>query len=150
MTYLARLKEKISQDAPPPGATKVSKAPFVPFVATAPTPLREIFIPNELDRLIEKVGRAYDTPLDEYQFIRETATKDIQAALQSYRLMVKELNTGRRDDALPDERHKCTECANLTRRGRCLAAQHGEIDHVSFFEPVQDVPRRCGGFKQHE
>lgn len=39
MSYLARLKRKISQDAPRGGATKVSKAPFVPFVATLPIPL---------------------------------------------------------------------------------------------------------------
>ena len=42
MSYLARLKRKISEDAPRFGATKVSKAPFVPFVAPESAPLRQI------------------------------------------------------------------------------------------------------------
>lgn len=48
MNYLARLKEKISQDAPKPEATKVSKAPFVPFVAPAPAPLQDILLADDL------------------------------------------------------------------------------------------------------
>jgi hypothetical protein len=47
MSYLDRLKRKISQDAPRGGATKVSKAPFEPFVATPETPLRQISAVNE-------------------------------------------------------------------------------------------------------
>ena len=48
MSYLARLKEKISQDAPNPEGSKVSKAPFVPFVAPPPAPLRDIFLSDDL------------------------------------------------------------------------------------------------------
>lgn len=44
MSYLARLKQKISEDAPRCGATKVSEAPFVPFVAPGCAPLRQISI----------------------------------------------------------------------------------------------------------
>lgn len=47
MSYLDRLKRKISQDAPRGGATKVSKAPFVPFVATSAAPLRQISAANK-------------------------------------------------------------------------------------------------------
>jgi hypothetical protein len=42
VSYLARLKQKISEDAPHCEATKVSEASFVPFVAPVPTPLRQI------------------------------------------------------------------------------------------------------------
>lgn len=48
MSYLARLKEKISQDAPDSEGSKVSKAPFVPFVAPPPAPLRDI-LSDDLD-----------------------------------------------------------------------------------------------------
>lgn len=41
MSYLARLKRKISEDAPQRGATKVSEGPFVPFVAPHSAPLRQ-------------------------------------------------------------------------------------------------------------
>ena len=47
MSYLDRLKLKISQDALGMGATKVSKAPYVPFVATPAVPLRQISAANE-------------------------------------------------------------------------------------------------------
>lgn len=54
MSYLDRLKRKISQqDAPRGGATKVTKAPFVPFVATPAAPLRQISAasgPTPIDR----------------------------------------------------------------------------------------------------
>jgi hypothetical protein len=40
MSYLDRLKQKISKDAPDAGATKVSKGAFVPFVADLSSPSR--------------------------------------------------------------------------------------------------------------
>jgi hypothetical protein len=46
MTYLDRLKTKISGNAPDPIATKATEAPFVPFVAPLTTPLRQISIGN--------------------------------------------------------------------------------------------------------
>jgi hypothetical protein len=42
MSYLARLTRKIAEDAPQRGATKVSEAPFVPFVAPMRAPSRQI------------------------------------------------------------------------------------------------------------
>lgn len=42
MSYLARPKQKISEDEPQSEATKVTKAPFVPFVARVRAPLRQI------------------------------------------------------------------------------------------------------------
>ena len=112
---------------------------------------------QEFEALLARVGPAYLTPEHEYDEIRLAAMRDLDGAIQSYRFMAKERQAAKGElltlipevDALPEERHKCTECANLTQRGRCMAAQRGEIDHVTFFEPAQDVPRRCGGFKQH-
>jgi hypothetical protein len=43
MSYLDRLKRKIQKDAPEREATKVTKAPSVPFVASRPEPLQENF-----------------------------------------------------------------------------------------------------------
>lgn len=40
MSYLDRLKQKISQDMPRGGATKATKGAFVPFVATRSAPSR--------------------------------------------------------------------------------------------------------------
>jgi hypothetical protein len=94
MSYLARLKEKISQDAPKGEATKVSKAPCVPFVAPPPATSREISLPSELERLIEEVGRAYDTPADEYPLIREAANRNVEAAMEAYIAMAEGLKNG--------------------------------------------------------
>jgi len=105
---------------------------------------------QEFENLLARVGPVYRAPEHEYDEIRLAAMRDLDGALTSYRLMAKELTAGDIDDALPEERHKCTECANLTQRGRCMAAQRGEIDHVSFFEPVADVLRRCAGFTKKE
>ena len=48
MSYLTRLKEKIAQDAPEGGATKVSKVPYVPFVAIESGLLRLNSAANDL------------------------------------------------------------------------------------------------------
>lgn len=101
----------------------------------------------EFEALLKRVAPYYQTPEHEYAEIRETAAKDIEAALQTYRLMAKELEAGHIVDGMGEERHRCSDCGNLTQRGRCLAAQRGEIDYVATFEPVQDVLRRCGKFK---
>lgn len=49
-------------------------------------------------------------------------------------------------DPLPDDRRTCTQCANLTGRGQCLAARRGEIMASRTHEPVRDLPRRCEGY----
>lgn len=45
-----------------------------------------------------------------------------------------------------DDRRTCAQCANLTWRGRCLAAQRGEIFASPHFEPVPDIAQRCAGY----
>ena len=48
MSYLMRLKKKIAQVAPDRGATKVSKVPYVPFVAPESASFRLDFAANDL------------------------------------------------------------------------------------------------------
>jgi len=48
MSYLARLKQKIPANAPEGDGTKVSKAPFVPFVAPGQAPSRQITAANDV------------------------------------------------------------------------------------------------------
>ena len=50
MSYLDRLKRKISEDAPDAGATKVSKGAFVPFVVALSAPSRQITPSNQRAR----------------------------------------------------------------------------------------------------
>lgn len=45
-------------------------------------------------------------------------------------------------DVFDDRRH-CRDCANLTGKGRCLAAWRGEIIASSHYHPIDDLPRRC-------
>lgn len=74
MSALDRLKAKISQDGPDHEATKVSKAPFVPFVAPLPAPFPNIHaanetapkpIPPEIRLLIDRVMRVRDCPAED-------------------------------------------------------------------------------------
>lgn len=45
-----------------------------------------------------------------------------------------------------DDRRACTQCANLTGRGLCLAARRGEIVASRNYEPIRDLLRRCEGY----
>ncbi len=45
-----------------------------------------------------------------------------------------------------DDRRICEQCANLTERGLCLAARHGEIRASRSYEPIRDLPQRCEGY----
>jgi hypothetical protein len=45
-----------------------------------------------------------------------------------------------------DDRRRCDQCANLTDRGRCLAARRGEIVAGRDYEPIRDLLRRCEGY----
>ena len=60
MSYLDRLKVKISENAPDCEATKPTKAPFVPFVAPLTAPSRQI--PAEIRILINRVMELRDCP----------------------------------------------------------------------------------------
>jgi len=69
MSYLDRLKRKISEDAPDMGATKVSKGAFVPFVAALSAPSRQIMASNEL------------SPLDAEAFAERAAIMEFDGGL---------------------------------------------------------------------
>jgi len=47
-----------------------------------------------------------------------------------------------------DDRRRCSQCANLTRSGRYLAARRGElVGAAGRYSPLPDLPRRCEGFQ---
>lgn len=48
--------------------------------------------------------------------------------------------------AVPDDRRKCADCANLAHNGRCSAAGRGEIVAARNYRPVLSLPRRCEGY----
>ena len=80
--------------------------------------------------------------------IRETDPRMIAALLdQCHRDMAARTYFLRLAASLPfDDRITCEECANLA-GSRCMAAARGEVDAHARYEPVQDVLRRCEGFK---
>lgn len=80
--------------------------------------------------------------------IRETDPRMIAALLdQCHRDMAARTYFLRLAASLPfDDRITCEECANLA-GSRCMAAARGEVDAHAQYEPVQDVIRRCEGFK---
>ena len=48
--------------------------------------------------------------------------------------------------SIDDDRRHCTECANLTASGLCLAARRGEVMAGRAYHPVDHIPRRCEGY----
>jgi hypothetical protein len=50
------------------------------------------------------------------------------------------------DDSLLDDRRRCSDCLNLTPRGRCLAARRKEVLANRTYKPVADLLRRCEGY----
>lgn len=45
-----------------------------------------------------------------------------------------------------DDRRYCLECSNLA-AGCCLAAWRGEIEASRHYRPIDDLPRRCEGYR---
>ena len=45
-----------------------------------------------------------------------------------------------------DDRRLCTQCTNLSPRGRCLAAQRGEINRIPKFETIPNKLQYCIGY----
>lgn len=104
MSYLARLKQKILQDAPSTVPTKPTeggsqqlKGAFVGFVGYPPAPLQNNSEQwAEFEALLAIVAPAYDTPAHEYDWAREAARGDLAAALIAYRAMAKEIEVVRK------------------------------------------------------
>lgn len=157
MSYLDRLKLKISANGPDHGATKVSKAPFVPFVASLPGPLRQTSAANEgrttatnaMSLADEKAIRAW------LELIEETDLATIADVLKRCQqdTEARDYFTGRaaaelpKPDPFPDDRRQCTECVNL-RQGICTIAkpEAGALVVASRgYRPV-NLPLRCAGY----
>lgn len=87
-----RQSERFATATPATFATQERERGRTVAVAKSPNGTPAVALPSELEQLIEIVGRAYDTPEEEYPRIREAARRDVQAALQSFRAMAEELN----------------------------------------------------------
>lgn len=104
MSYLDRLKVKISQDAPNAGATKVSKGAFVPFVATLSAPLRQIsaatIAPDaELLALVDTVAASHGFTLKQRAEAQQIAQADPAAALECFRAQAQRIRKPTGTDA---------------------------------------------------
>ena len=93
MSYLARLKQQISPDAPKCEPTKATKAPSVGFVGSLPEHLRDISDDwQKFENLLAIVGPAYRTPEHEYAEMRAAARSDLACALVAYREVARQVD----------------------------------------------------------
>lgn len=136
MSYLDRLKGKISGNAPEPEATKATKGAFVPFVAHAPTPFG-IFSEGEVG-----AGDTATTPFDPEAWEERAAIAEFDGGLtkvEAEQLAWQE-----------DDRRRCNECRHYRREICAIAMPGGVVSANRGYRPWQGLPRRCEGFKQRE
>lgn len=106
----------------------------------------------ELRRLVAVVSA--DWPADEQAEALEAALADREAALVCFRALVAERGRGAPVAAVEavDDLRPCTACANLSRGGRCLAAERGEslglgiATSRKYTPTMPDRPQRCGAY----
>ena len=96
MSYLARLKQEISQNGARGEPTELTKGASVGFVGTdqgASGDISQITRDQwrEFDAALAIVAPAYNTPPHEYAEIREAAGLDIATALISFREMARQI-----------------------------------------------------------
>jgi len=96
MSYLARLKQEISQNGARGELTELTKGASVGFVGTAQSASGDISQITrdqwrEFEALLAAVAPAYNTQPHELDEIREAARNDLASALIAYRLMAKEV-----------------------------------------------------------
>ena len=113
----------------------------------------------ELRRLVAIVSA--DWPADEQAEALEAALADREAALTCFRALVAERGLSDEVEAVEadeadeadDDMRPCTACANLSRAGRCLAAERGEsfgagiATSRKYTPTMPDRPQRCGAYK---
>lgn len=99
-------------------------------------------LPGELVSLIHAAADWYDCPPDELALMLEGARHDQPAAWSTFGALARE-RVRDAPQAARDEMVTCQQCANLSGRGRCLAAARGEIDAARDYSPVPDLRRRC-------
>lgn len=95
MSYLARLKQEISQNGAEAELTELTKGAYVGFVSTARNASGDISqntgdLRREFETLLAIVAPAYNTPAHEYAEIRDAAASDLAAAVSAYRNMAKQ------------------------------------------------------------
>ncbi len=145
MSYLARLKQRVGENVPDNGATKVTQGSSVPFVATHPAPFATNEIPAEVRRLAEAVavlrgwspGEVADT-LADWQ-----ADPDGTEAALRHLLALGAADPG---PAPTDDRRRCDQCGNLRGRVCSVASVGGVVSARVGYEPVRDLLRRCEGY----
>ena len=106
----------------------------------------------ELRRLVAIVSA--DWPADEQAEALEAALADREAALVCFLALVAERGRGAPVAAVEavDDLRPCTACANLSRGGRCLAAERGEsmgagiATSRKYTPTMPDRPQRCGAY----
>jgi len=96
MSYLAKLKREISQNAGRGELTELTKGASVGFVSTERGASGDISKSataqwREFERLLSIVAPLFDTPAHEYAEISEAARGDLDAAVTTYRIMAKQL-----------------------------------------------------------
>ena len=96
MSYLARLKQEISQNVARGELTELTKGASVGFVSTARSASGDISQSTgeqwgELESLIAIVAADNKIPDWEYPLLLETARGDFEAALCCYRIMAKQV-----------------------------------------------------------
>ena len=98
---------------------------------------------TELRALVQAIDAAEKWPVDEIEWAMDGALADPDGALICYRALAVEHGI-----ILPldDDRRTCSQCVNLTGRGRCLSAWRGELVANRDYYPIRDLPRRCEGY----
>lgn len=90
MSYLARLKQQISPDAPKCEPAKPSKAPSVGSVCSLSAPVRDISAQwSEFETLLNAVGAAHQFSPEDCALARFAAYDDLADALMAYRDLVR-------------------------------------------------------------
>ena len=98
MSYLARLKQEISQNGARGELTELTKGASVGFVSTTRGASGDISQNTgdqwrEFESLLAIVAPIYNTPAHEYADMREAARQDLSAALVAYREMAKQIES---------------------------------------------------------
>lgn len=137
MRYLDRLRTlEISPDGLKGEPPKPPKPGFVGFEGATPTPFLNIGPANEaaIRAWLSHIGEV-DPALITHCL--EQCRRDPHAL--PYFL--------EQANAIPaDDRRNCTQCANLTPRGACLAVGRREITEGPPRPPLRDFPQRCAGY----
>jgi len=91
MSYLAKLKREISQNAGRGELTELTKGASVGYVGTERDPSGDI---SQFEALLAIVAPAHNTPAEQYAEIREAAKGDIAGAIASFTEQARQVLAG--------------------------------------------------------